>query len=361
MVMIRNSDIAHAYDCTLTTLTDAPLREVAVRVEIDSRGDIGGFTDIDHAMPGAVFCLPIQINNSPIVVTASVCESHSEQLTVWMNGKLAEGLMEKIVRSCALWSGVRGSATIDISCSIKPGSGLGVSSQITAGVVAALARCMGMRHSREELALQAYLIENPLTSCGWQDQATLVIGRCGFITASSALSPASVVPTYRSLPVSGEVLRELERRALLVWTGRSHFSKEILDDVKRRLSRGEARALQARDALFGLACQARDILLEGGPAKPLVSHLAAILIANWSAELKLTDGAVTTEELATVEPMLLQLGGYKLLGAGRGGFLFFIGDSEQASAIAAKSLGDIAGWEVTPWRIARQPARITAL
>ena len=361
MHMNQYLNILDVCDCGLTTLADMPQCASAVRVEIDSRADIGGFTDIDHTRPGAVFCLPIQIKNRPIIVTTSVCESHSEQLAVWLNGKPAEGLLEKIVHSCALWSGVRGLVTIDISCPVNSGSGLGASSQMTAGAVAALARCMGMRQTREELAREAYRIETPLTSCGWQDQAPLVIGRCGFITASPASSPASIVPTYCSLPASEAVLRELERRALLVWTGRSHFSKEILDDVNRRLSGGESRALHAWDALYGFACRARDTFLECGPAKSLVSHLAALMIANWSAELKLTSGAVMTEELAAVEPMLLRLGGYKLLGAGRGGFLFFIGDSEQASAIATRALGDIAGWEVAPWRIARQPARITTL
>jgi galactokinase/mevalonate kinase-like predicted kinase len=360
MIMKEVCNAVHE-DLGIASLADGPQRARVVRVEIASRGDIGGYTDIDHTRSGAVLSLPLEINNSRITVTASICESHSDQLSVWLNGKPAEGLMERIVRSCARWSGVRGLATVEITCSIKAGSGLGVSSQITAGVVAALARCMGMETSREELARQAYRIETRLTSCGWQDQAPLVIGRCGFITASPASTPDSVIPTYRTLPVRGAVLRELEQRGLIVWTGRSHVSTELLDDVKRRLSRGQPHAIEAWDALRGLAFQARDTLLGCGPAKRLISRLAAIIIANWAAEIKLTDGAVMTEELAVLQPMLLSLGGFKLLGAGRGGFLLFIGDSRQASAVATGAFRDIPGWEVMPWGIARNPAQIKSL
>ena len=85
------------------------------------------------------------------------------------------------------------------------------------------------------------------------------------------------------------------------------------------------------------------------------------MIANWVAEIKLTDGAVMTAELTAIQPTLLKLGGFKLPGRGRGGFLLFIGDSKPARVIAAKVFREIPGWEITPWRIARQPARITSL
>ncbi len=361
MIMNDVCNAVQEHPGSQATLADGPQRACVVRVEIASRADFGGYSDIDYTRAGAVLTLPLEVGNRPIIVTASVCASHSEQLVVWLNGKPADGLMAEIVRSCVRWSGVRGLVTIDISCPIKSGSGLGASSQITAAVVAALARCMRIEATREELACQAYRIETRLTSCGWQDQAPLVIGRSGFITASPAAAPESVLPTYRSLPVSGAVLRELEQRGLLVWTGRSHVSTGLLDDVKRRLGRGEPHAVDAREGLYGLALQARDTVLGCGPAKQIVNHLAAIMIANWVAEIKLTDGAVMTAELAATQPTLLKLGGFKLLGAGRGGFLLFIGDSKPASVIASKVLGEIPGWEITPWRIARQPARITSL
>jgi galactokinase/mevalonate kinase-like predicted kinase len=333
-----------------------------IHVEIGNRIDVaGGYSDIDPTRPGAVVSIPALINNSPIGVTASVGDGPPDGLSVRLNGQPADGLITRIVRSVAEWVGVRGSATVEIDCSTPAGAGVGGSSQITAAALAALARCEGMTLPREGIAIQAFKIERPLTSAGWQDQAPLVIGRCGYIAASPAPDPDAVHPTYHPLPVSEALLRTLERRGLLVWTGRSHVGKELLDDVKARLGRGEPRALEARDALYALARQARDLLLEGGPAEALVSRLAAIVLANWAAEIKLTAGAVTTDGLAAIEPLLLRLGGFKLLGAGCGGFLFFIGDSKEATAVAAESLRTVAGWEVTPWRIDRRPARIVSL
>ena len=70
---------------------------------------------------------------------------------------------------------------------------------------------------------------------------------------------------------------------------------------------------------------------------------------------------VATEELLAVDPQLRTLGGYKLLGAGRGGFLFFIGRSAPATAAAAELLGGVSDWRVEQWRIDRMPARVHPL
>ena len=343
----------------LAAVADGPRPPTAARVSTANRVDIGGgFTDIDFRREGGVLSFPIVIQERPIIVTATVCDQAPDALSVRVNQLLDGGLLTRIANSCVQQAGMRGSVTIEVESSVPPGSGAGASSQVTAGIVAALARCNRRVVSRAALAREAYRLETYWTSCGWQDQSPLVVGRCGFISAPPAPSPDTVTPTYQPLAVPEPVLHELEQRGLLVWTGRSHFSKEILDGVTARLERGEPRAERAWETLYSLARQARDTLSSAAPPDDQVSRLQSIVSANWAAELELTDDAVTTPELSALGPKLRGLGGYKLLGAGRGGFLLFIGESRSSTSAAAELLGDVADWAVVPWRIARRPARI---
>ena len=336
-------------------------RPRGVRVQIANRIDIGGFTDIDPSRAGAVLSLPIVINEQPITVTASVSDGQSDDLIVAVKPGVTTELIRPVACSFIVRHGVRGAIAINIECATACGSGAGASSQITAAVVAALSRCIGRVATRTELAREAYQLETTLTSCGWQDQAPLVVGRCGFISAAPAASPDAVAADYQTIPVSEPVLAELERRGLLVWTGQSHFSRSILDGVKTRLSRGVPDALHAWEALYSLAREARNTLVGDGSAEARVDHLALIVAANWAAEIELSDGMVATEKLLAVDPQLRVLGGYKLLGAGRGGFLFFIERSAPATAAAAELLGGVSDWRVEQWRIDRMPARVHPL
>ena len=253
-------------------------------MQIANRIDIGGFTDIDPSRAGAVLSLPIVINEQPITVTASVSDGQSDDLIVAVKPGVTTELIRPVACSFIVRHGVRGAVAINIECATACGSGLGRAARSRQPSWPPFHAGIGRVATRTELAHEAYQLETTLTSCGWQDQAPLVVGRCGFISAAPAASPDAVAADYQAIPVSEPVLAELERRGLLVSTGRSHFSRSILDGVKTRLSRGVPDALHTWEALYSLAREARNTLVGDGSAEARVDHLALIVAANWAAE-----------------------------------------------------------------------------
>jgi hypothetical protein len=130
-------------------------------VQIANRIDIGGFTDIDPTRAGAVLSFPILINEAPIGVTARVCNGLTNGLIVTVNGVVATELVRHVARSWVERYGVRGRVVVEVKCATPLGAGAGASSQITAGIVAALARggyLFFVRRSRPATAAAAELL-----------------------------------------------------------------------------------------------------------------------------------------------------------------------------------------------------------
>jgi D-glycero-alpha-D-manno-heptose-7-phosphate kinase len=226
---------------------------------------------------------------------------------------------------------------------VPSGTGMGSSSSLTVGLLAAL---YGYRHrvvSPQQLAEQACRIEiNVLGKpIGCQDQYAAAFGGLNYIR----FNPDDTVDV-EPVPCRTETLAELEQRVLLAYTGQTRDANEIL---QRQTNRTEEN-LDVLRALRNLANEMRHALAGQGD----LDRFAALLHEGWELKRSLGCG-ITSDQIDEwyTAARRAGAGGGKLLGAGGGGFLLLIAPPWRHRAIR-EALGRP---RELPFRMARHGSR----
>ncbi len=148
---------------------------------------------------------------------------------------------------------------VSITCDVPAGASTGTSAAVAVALTGALDRARGGTLTRRAIARVAHAVE---TECleqqsGIQDQICSAMGGVNDIEMSAY--PEAAV---RRLPLSDEVLWELDRRLALVFLGRGHSSSEIHRRVIERLA-GAGPDCAELEALRRAAGDAIDALVRG--------------------------------------------------------------------------------------------------
>ncbi len=235
-----------------------------------------------------------------------------------------------------------GPGTLKTRSDVPAGSGLGSSGALDVALVAVLAAARGEELSADEIASYGWHLEvmeagNP---GGRQDQYAAALGgfhRLGF--------HGEEVRTDR-LTLDPEFLRELERRTLICYTGRSRVSGDTIARVMGAYERGDATVTGALRSMVTIADRMAEALLAAD-----LPGVAALLADNWRCQQQLDEG-MRTSEMAALELAMADAGalGGKAAGAGAGGCMFFVmGDDIDAGRRAADRAGAKlleAGWSM---------------
>ena len=206
---------------------------------------------------------------------------------------------------------------------VPAGTGMGSSSSLTVGLLAAL---YGYRHrvvSPRLLAEQACRIEIEVLGkpIGRQDQYAAAFGGVNYIR----FNPDETVDV-EPVPCRAEALRELEQRILLVYTGQTRDANAIL----RQQSDATADRMDVLRAMRNLADRMRHALAGEGD----LDQFAALLHEGWERKRSLGCGISTghVDEWYEAARRAGAAGG-KLLGAGGGGFLLLVAPPWRHRAI----------------------------
>jgi D-glycero-alpha-D-manno-heptose-7-phosphate kinase len=206
---------------------------------------------------------------------------------------------------------------------VPSGTGMGSSSSLTVGLLAAL---YGFRHrvvSPLLLAQQACQIEIDVLGkpIGRQDQYAAAFGGVNYIR----FNPDDTVDV-EPVPCQLETLVELEKQVLLVYTGRTRDANPIL---QQQSDTTEGRVTVLR-AMRDLADEMRRALAGAGD----LERFAALLHQGWELKRSLGCG-ISTDQVDEWYSAARRAGagGGKLLGAGGGGFLLLIAPSWRHRAI----------------------------
>jgi len=226
---------------------------------------------------------------------------------------------------------------------VPAGTGLGSSSSLTVGLLTAL---HGFRHrvvSPRLLAEQACRIELGVLGkpIGRQDQYAAAFGGVNYVR----FNPDDTVEV-EPVPCRAETLAELERRALLLYTGQTREADPILD----RQSKVTEVRLDALRSMRDLAGEMRQALAGTGD----LDRLAALLHEAWQLKRSLGCG-ISNRRIDDWYAAARRAGaeGGKLLGAGGGGFLLLIAPPWCHPAIR-EALGQP---REIPFQIARHGSR----
>lgn len=216
---------------------------------------------------------------------------------------------------------------------IKPGTGLGGSSAISAAVVGALNHFRNENHLDNyylaDLAYQAERVELEIAG-GWQDQYACVFGGMNLIEFRK--NEIIVIP----LRIQDEILLELHFNLLLFRFGETRVSGTIANDQRNRLNSNCSLEAQY-DQLAKLTLKMKDFLLQGK-----LKQFGRVLHEGWELKKSFSNKISNSyiDKLYNSAKHAGALGG-KVLGAGQSGYLLiYCEPSHQPSIIEAmQSLG----------------------
>jgi D-glycero-alpha-D-manno-heptose-7-phosphate kinase len=210
-----------------------------------------------------------------------------------------------------------------------PGSGLGASSALVVATIGALTQWRRQPLSRYEVARLACLIEREDVGIpgGLQDQYAASFG--GFNLIEFRSDHEVIVNPLRIEP---RVVQELEYNMLLIYTGATRVSADIITSQVAGLTERQAGVTAAMDEMKALTIRAKDALVTGR-----LRELADLLHQEWLAK-KRTSSAISTSRIEEMYEEARRLGalGGKVSGAGGGGFMFLFCPFDRKQAVAKR-------------------------
>jgi len=228
-----------------------------------------------------------------------------------------------LVEAALRRAGVRG-ARVSINSDFPIGAGLGGSSAAGVAVNGALAAWTGEQLDRAQLAERSRELEirDLKVPGGRQDHYAAAFG------GALGLRFTNRVHVER-LPISRKFRDELERRALLVYTGESRVSGDTITAVLGAYEAGEQRVMIALQRMKELAISMTSAIRAGD-----VDTLAALVGEHW-AHQRMLHPSIPTERIDAIVEQARRAGarGAKALGASGGGCVLVIAASDRVDAV----------------------------
>ncbi len=207
-----------------------------------------------------------------------------------------------------------------------PGSGLGASSAMVVALVGLLQEHYRSTLTDFEVAGLAHALERVDLGIagGLQDHYSATFG--GFNYMEFHADHVVVNP----LRVSAETLNELEHNMLLVYTGRTRMSDQIIVDQTDRLESGHPESLDALLAQKQLARTMKEALL-----RRQHRYFGELLDEAWKQKQRLSP-RITTPYIDEAYDVARESGaiGGKVTGAGGGGYMVFYCEFDRRHRVA---------------------------
>lgn len=208
---------------------------------------------------------------------------------------------------------------------IPAGSGLGTSSILAATVLGAVSDFCGLAWDKNEIGRRTLVLEQMLTTGGgWQDQFGGVLGGVKLLQTNSGFDQS---PQVRWLPNDLWLQPEYRPCHLLYYTGITRTAKRILAEIVRRMflnHGGELRLLrEMKEHTMEMyeAIQRNDF-----------ERMGTLVRKTWMQNQQL-DSGTNPEAVRALTDLVDDLClGYKLPGAGGGGYLYMIAKDPEAAA-----------------------------
>jgi D-glycero-alpha-D-manno-heptose-7-phosphate kinase len=208
-----------------------------------------------------------------------------------------------------------------------PGSGLGSSSTMVVALIGLLRHWHHLPLTNYEIARIAYKIEREELGIagGMQDQYAATFGGFNFIEFGAN---AVIVNPLR---IERATLNELEYSLLLVYTGRTRLSSNIIKSQVHSYTSKEMSVLEAMDEIKQITVEMKNALL-----RSRLQDFGSLLHQAWKNKKKMAK-QITNPEIDTLYETARRHGalGGKILGAGGGGYLLLMCEFGTKHLVAA--------------------------
>ncbi len=213
---------------------------------------------------------------------------------------------------------------ITLLAAIPAGSGLGTSSILAATVLGALSDFCGLGWDKNETCNRTLVLEQLLTTGGgWQDQYGGVLPGVKLLQTSPGFDQNAVA---RWLPDTLFTHPDTRDCHLLYYTGITRTAKNILAEIVRGMFLNNTRHLQLLDEMKQHALTVFDTLQRNN-----LEAFGRMVRATWQQNKALDAGTNPPQVEALCERIDDLCHGYKLPGAGGGGFMYMVAKDPEAA------------------------------
>jgi len=214
---------------------------------------------------------------------------------------------------------------------IPKGSGLGTSSNLAATVLGTLNEFCGLGWDRHAIGYRTLILEQMLTTGGgWQDQFGGIFDGVKLLETEAGTRQN---PAIKWLPDQLFTNRETREMMLLYYTGVTRVAHDILGEIVKAMFLNSSTHLEIFSEMKVHARETFDTILANN-----YEDLAEKVAISWVLNQQLDTGTnppAISEIIDLVDDYLL---GYKLLGAGGGGYLLMFAKSADAAQKTRKIL-----------------------
>jgi len=221
------------------------------------------------------------------------------------------------------------------------GSGLGASASLAVALLGSLRILRKETIDPRNLAKDALYVENVLLDNinGGQDQYAAALGGINFFSFDSS----DVV--VESLSVSHKVIEIIQRRSLLVHSGQTRISGDVLDEVMSGYSNGNNVTVDGLRTLKLASLKLRSILISGD-----IDDFGEQLLSVYDAQKSLHE-KIETPIIKKIFRIAQKLGleGGKIAGAGGGGCVYLYSNQQSIGRINKKLTAE--GFQTSPFLI----------
>lgn len=207
---------------------------------------------------------------------------------------------------------------------IPAGSGLGTSSVLAATVLGALSDFCGLNWDKNEIGCRTLVLEQLLTTGGgWQDQFGGILQSVKLLRTERGFNQ---MPIVRWLPSDLFTKPEYAACHVLYYTGITRTAKTILSEIVRRMFLNHNGELSLLREMKGHARQMSEAIQRAD-----FNGMGRLMRKTWEQNQAIDTGT-NPAEVQRITSLIDDLSlGYKLAGAGGGGYLYIIAKDPDAA------------------------------
>ena len=220
---------------------------------------------------------------------------------------------------------------VTLLAAIPAGSGLGTSSILAATVLGAISDFCGLAWDKNEIGNRTLILEQLLTTGGgWQDQYGGVLHGLKLLQTSEGFNQSPVVRWLPEYLFTDPAFRACH---LLYYTGITRTAKGILAEIVRGMFLNSGPHLQLLSEMKAHAMDLFEVIQQGD-----FESYGKLIKQTWDQNKALDAGTnppVIEQIIQQIQPYAL---GYKLPGAGGGGYLYIVAKDPEAAVQIRKRL-----------------------
>lgn len=214
---------------------------------------------------------------------------------------------------------------ITLLSAVPAGSGLGTSSILASTVLGAVSDFCSLAWDKNEICQRTLVLEQLLTTGGgWQDQYGGVLQGVKLLQTNPGFNQS---PLVRWLPEYLFTQPEYQKCHLLYYTGLTRTAKGILAEIVRGMFLNSTNHLSLLQDMKSHALDLYEAIQRGN-----FEETGKLVGKSWEQNKLLDAGTNPPEVEAIIRQIRDYCLGYKLPGAGGGGFLYMVAKDPEAAA-----------------------------